>query len=285
MILENNRKTPGIKNPKDLVNNPFSAPEGFWVRCDSCGSILQHNKLEENFHVCTECQHHFSLGARKRIELLCDSSSMSEKDSDIEGRDVLNFVDSKSYGERMTASQSKTNLKDAFVSAEAKLFKRPIQVGAFDFSFMGGSMGMAVGEKISRVFDRGFQKKQPVILILSSGGARMHEGILSLMQMAKTVNSMNRFRDKKLPFISLFAHPTTGGVAASFAFLADICIAEPKSLIGFAGPRVIQQTINEKLPENFQRAEFLLEHGMLDCIVPRSQQRAYIHRMLSLLID
>jgi acetyl-CoA carboxylase carboxyl transferase subunit beta len=283
--LENNRKTPGIKNPKDLSNNPFSAPEGFWIRCDDCGHILQHNKLEENLFVCTECAHHFPVGARRRLEILADAGSLKEVDFSVESQDVLNFRDSKTYPERLGASQNKTKLKDAFVSVEAKIEKRPVQMGAFEFSFMGGSMGMAVGEKIARVFDRAYEKEQPAILILASGGARMHEGILSLMQMAKTVNALNRLKEKGIPYISLFTHPTTGGVAASFAFLADVCIAEPHALIGFAGPRVIQQTLNEKLPENFQRAEFLLEHGMLDSIVPRSEQRKFLARMLGFLLD
>ena len=278
------KTTPGIKSPKDPKNSPFSAPDGFWVRCSECQAILQHTFVEQNDHVCTECGHHFRIGSRRRIEMICDPGSFAELDQELAPRDILNFFDSKSYVDRIAASSRKTRLKDAFISGQALLKGRVIQIGAFEFSYMGGSMGTVVGEKVARIFDRAYESKSPAIIFHSSGGARMQEGILSLMQMAKTTAALGRMREAGLPYISVMTDPTTGGVAASFAMLGDLNLAEPGALIGFAGPRVIEQTINQKLPEGFQRSEFLLEHGMVDQVVHRKELRSYLDRVINYLM-
>ena len=277
------KNTPGIKSPKDPKNNPFSAPEGFWIRCGECQAILQHTVIEQNDHVCTECGHHFRIGARRRLDVICDPGSFVEVDQDLTPKDILGFFDSKSYPDRIAQASKKTRLKDAFIAGSALLKGRKIQVGAFEFSYMGGSMGTVVGEKVARIYDRAFETKTPAIIFHSSGGARMQEGILSLMQMAKATVSLNRMREVGLPYISVLTDPTTGGVAASFAMLGDVNIAEPNALVGFAGPRVIEQTINQKLPEGFQRSEFLLDHGMIDAIIHRKEMRAYLDRVLNYL--
>lgn len=277
------KTTPGIKEPKDPKTNPFSAPEGFWIRCGECHAILQHSVIESNASVCTECGYHFRIGARRRLDLICDPGSFTELDQKLEPNDVLGFYDSKPYSERITAASKKTRLKDAFIGGEAMLKGRKIQVGAFEFSYMGGSMGMVVGEKVARIYDRALETQSPAIIFHASGGARMQEGILSLMQMAKATAALSRLRDAGIPYISVLTDPTTGGVAASYAMLGDLNIAEPESLVGFAGPRVIEQTINQKLPEGFQRAEFLLEHGMIDQIVQRKEMRSYLDRVLNYL--
>ncbi|MCA9606967.1 MAG: acetyl-CoA carboxylase, carboxyltransferase subunit beta [Myxococcales bacterium] len=220
------------------------------------------------------------------VELLCDPGSFVELDTGIISKDPLSFTDSKRYPDRLVATRKKTGLDDAMLVGEGTLLGRPLQLGTFLFRFMGGSMGSVVGEKITRMFERGVEKKQPVILLSASGGARMQEGALSLMQMAKTVGALRRLREEaNMPFVSVLLNPTTGGVAASFALLGDINIAEPRALIGFAGPRVIENTIRQKLPEGFQRAEFLLDHGMIDVIAERHQMRATIARFLSHLLD
>jgi len=278
------RKTPGIKQPKDPKSSTFAAPEGFWVRCSECAAVLQHNALEGNLHVCTECGHHFRLNARRRLDLVCDPGSFEEQDQHLSPKDILGFFDSQAYTDRLERSSKKTRLKDAFIGGRALLRKRPIEIGAFEFSFMGGSMGMVVGEKVARLFDRAFEAKAPAIIFHASGGARMQEGLLSLMQMAKTTAALSRLKKAGIPYISVLTDPTTGGVAASFAMLGDVHVAEPNALVGFAGPRVIEQTINQKLPEDFQRAEFLLEHGMIDAIVARKDLRAYLDRMLGILV-
>ncbi|MBS1986093.1 MAG: acetyl-CoA carboxylase carboxyltransferase subunit beta [Bdellovibrionales bacterium] len=277
------KTTPGIKEPKDPTKSPFAAPEGFWIRCAECHAILQHTVVETNNHVCTECGYHFRIGARRRLELVCDPGSFVEMDQDLGPKDVLGFFDSKAYAERIASASKKTRLKDAFIGGQALLKNRKVQVGAFEFSYMGGSMGMVVGEKVARLFDRALQTKSPAIIFHASGGARMQEGILSLMQMAKTTAALGKLRQAGLPYISVLTDPTTGGVAASFAMLGDLNIAEPNSLVGFAGPRVIEQTINQKLPEGFQRAEFLLDHGMIDQIVQRREMRSYLDRVLNYL--
>jgi acetyl-CoA carboxylase carboxyl transferase subunit beta len=275
------RKTPGIKgNAKFEEVGVFKAPEGFWVRCPQCHSILQQEIVRRNAQVCTECGHHYRMSALDRIALISDEGTFKELDAQLEPRDFLGFFDSKSYQDRLAIAQKKTGLKDAFVSGEAKVKGRPVQVGAFEFSFMGGSMGTVVGEKISRLFERALQKRQPAVLFQSSGGARMQEGLSSLMQMAKTLSVLAKLNAEGIPYVSILTDPTTGGVAASFALLGDVNIAEPNALVGFAGPRVIEQTINEKLPKDFQRAEFLLAHGMIDNIVPRSELKSYLSRIL-----
>jgi acetyl-CoA carboxylase carboxyl transferase subunit beta len=275
---------PGIKGPKDPKNSPFQAPEGFWVSCPACHAILQRTHIQENMSCCPECNHHYRVGARRRLDLVLDSKSFVEEDADLVPRDVLEFLDSKPYAERLEASFEKTRLRDALVSGSGSIRGIPVQVGAFDFSFMGGSMGMVVGEKVSRVFERAIERKQAAILFHSSGGARMQEGLLSLMQMAKTTGVLSRLRQAQVPYVSVLTDPTTGGVAASFAMLGDLHVAEPNALVGFAGPRVISQTINQTLPEGFQRAEFLLEHGMIDAIVSRQQLPEYLSRVIKFLM-
>jgi len=235
--------------------------------------------------VCTECGHHFRVGALRRLETFCDPGSFQEKDADLKPRDILDFFDSKSYAERLKASIKKTGINDAFIAGSAKLCGRSVEVGAFEFAFMGGSMGTVVGEKVSRVFDRAYENKCPAIVFHSSGGARMQEGLLSLMQMAKTTVALSKMKAAGIPYFSVMTDPTTGGVAASFAMLGDVNIAEPEALVGFAGPRVIEQTISQTLPEGFQRSEFLLQHGMIDAIVPRKELRAYVDRMIGFLVD
>lgn len=279
------KKTPGIKQPKDPSQSPFAAPEGFWIRCDDCHAILQQSIVVENLHVCTECKHHFRIGAYERLRTVCDVGTFTELDLELRPKDVLGFFDSKAYVDRIKASTNKTKMTDAFVSGRAKILGMPVSVGAFEFSFMGGSMGMVVGEKVARVFDRAYEEKIPAIIFHSSGGARMQEGILSLMQMAKATAALSRLNEAGIPYISVMTDPTTGGVAASYAMLGDFNIAEPGALIGFAGPRVIAQTINQKLPEGFQSAEFLLEHGMIDAIVFRKDLPNYLHRVLNFLQD
>ncbi|HJK90217.1 MAG TPA: acetyl-CoA carboxylase, carboxyltransferase subunit beta [Polyangiaceae bacterium LLY-WYZ-15_(1-7)] len=259
--------------------------EGVFRRCDTCGATLKAEEFEANLEVCPGCGHHYRLSAEAWIELLLDPGSWVEHDAGLQATDPLGFVDSKPYRQRLEASRKKTGHQDALLAGDGTLNGRPIQLGVFLFRFMGGSMGSVVGEKITRLFERGLEKNQPVVLLSASGGARMQEGALSLMQMAKTVAALGRLRDAGLPFISVLLHPTTGGVAASYALLGDVNIAEPRALIGFAGPRVIEQTIRQKLPEGFQRAEFLLEHGMVDRIAHRHEMRATIARLLSHFLD
>jgi acetyl-CoA carboxylase carboxyl transferase subunit beta len=275
---------PGIRSSvNEALQGAFKAPEGFWTRCPKCSAILQQSLIDANHQTCTECQHHFRMGARARLDLVVDAGSFRELDDDLAPRDFLGFYDSKSYADRIKASQKKTGLKDAFVSGEATVNGIPVQIGSFEFAYMGGSMGTVVGEKITRLFARSLAKRQPAIVFQSSGGARMQEALASLMQMAKTLTLVAKLNEAGVPYISVLTDPTTGGVAASFALLGDVNVAEPGALVGFAGPRVIEQTINEKLPKDFQRAEFLLEHGMIDKIVPRREMRAYIERVLRLL--
>lgn len=258
-------------------------PEGLWTKCHNCGEIIYSKEVEKNLHICPKCNYHFRISARRRLELLFDEGSFAEFDANIRSTDFLDFKDSKSYKDRIKAALSKGGSKDAVICGECKLEGLPVQVAVFDFSFMGGSMGSVVGEKITRAIERGVQKKQPVIVFSSSGGARMQESILSLMQMAKTSAALSRLREQGIPFISVLTDPTTGGVTASFAMLGDINMAEPKALIGFAGPRVIEQTIRQKLPEGFQRSEYLLEHGMVDIIVDRREMRQKLAQILKML--
>lgn len=259
--------------------------EGVFRNCDQCGETVLSEDFAKNLEVCPKCGFHGRLTAEAWIEVLTDPGSFKEYDRGLTSADPLGFVDSKSYADRVSSTIKSTGMEDAFVEGEAAIDKRDVQFGMFVFRFMGGSMGSVVGEKITRLFERGAEKRQPVILLSSSGGARMQEGVLSLMQMAKTVAALGRLRDVRMPFISVILNPTTGGVAASFSLLGDVNIAEPKALIGFAGPRVIENTIRQKLPEGFQRSEFLLEHGMIDMIAPRAEMRSTISRTLSLLLD
>ena len=258
---------------------------GVFRKCDACNVTLRAEDFTSNHEVCPACGHHYQLSGEAWVELLADPGSFVELDTGILAKDPLAFTDEKRYPDRLAASRKKTGLEDAMLVGEATLIGRPIQIGTFLFRFMGGSMGSVVGEKITRMFERGAEKRQPVVLLTASGGARMQEGALSLMQMAKTVAALRRLRDVNAPFVSVLLNPTTGGVAASFALLGDINIAEPRALIGFAGQRVIENTIRQKLPDGFQRAEFLLEHGMVDVIAERQEVRATIARFLSPLLD
>jgi acetyl-CoA carboxylase carboxyl transferase subunit beta len=258
-------------------------PEGLWTKCQNCRETLYSKDLEKNLNVCPKCNHHFRIPAEKRIELLLDDGVFVEFDADLVAVDFLEFKDSKSYQERINAALAKGGSKDAVICGEGKVEGIPVQLAIFDFSFMGGSMGSVVGEKITRAIERSIDKKMPLIIISASGGARMQESILSLMQMAKTAAALARLRELGLPYISILTDPTTGGVTASFAMLGDINMAEPKALIGFAGPRVIEQTIRQKLPEGFQRAEYLLDHGMIDFIVERKDMRRKLSQLISML--
>jgi len=258
-------------------------PEGLWTKCQNCNTTLYSKDIEKNLNVCPTCGFHFRVTARKRIELLLDAGSFTEYDAGMVSVDFLKFKDSKSYQDRINAALAKGGSRDAVICGSGTLDATPVQVAVFDFSFMGGSMGSVVGEKITRAIERGIERRNPVIIVSASGGARMQESVLSLMQMAKTSAALARLRDLGLPFISILTDPTTGGVTASFAMLGDINMAEPKSLIGFAGPRVIEQTIRQKLPEGFQRAEYLLDHGMVDLIVDRREMKETLSKILKML--
>ena len=252
-------------------------PEGLWVKCDNCKEIIYRKEVEKNFKVCPKCDYHFRISASERLPYLVDEGSFLEVEDGLSPRDFLGFKD---YRDKLKSSRKKTGLKDAVISGEAKIGGMPVSVVVMDFNFMGGSMGSVVGEKIVRAVERAMEKKTPFVAVASSGGARMQEGILSLMQMAKTSAAIARLGEAGLPFISILTDPTFGGVTASFAMLGDIIIAEPKSLIGFAGPRVIEQTIKQQLPSGFQRAEFLQDHGMVDMIVSRRDMHAALAKVL-----
>lgn len=258
-------------------------PEGLWTKCPSCSEVILTKDIEKNLNVCPKCLHHFRISARQRLDILLDAGTFAEYDQDLVSIDFLQFKDSKSYQERINAAVAKGGSKDAIICGEGTIESTPVQIAVFDFSFMGGSMGSVVGEKITRAIERAIDRHLPVIIISASGGARMQESILSLMQMAKTSVALAKLREQGLPYISLLTDPTTGGVTASFAMLGDINIAEPKALIGFAGPRVIEQTIRQKLPEGFQRSEYLLDHGMIDIIVQRKDMRSTISKILKML--
>jgi acetyl-CoA carboxylase carboxyl transferase subunit beta len=264
---------------------PPEAPkgEGMWEKCDGCGEVIYKADWEANWNVCPKCGHHDMLPVRRRFEMLLDPGTFQELDTELTPQDPLGFVDAKKYRDRLKSTFKNTGMRDAFISGVGAIGGKQVSIGSFAFEFMGGSMGSVVGEKVARVIDRAFERRIPCIVFSSTGGARMQEGIFSLMQMAKTSAALNRFRAVRKPYISVMLHPTTGGVAASFAWLGDVIIAEPKALIGFAGPRVIEQTIREKLPPGFQRSEFLLEHGMIDAIVPRLEMRDRLNQLLGLM--
>ncbi len=267
----------------DASEKPSFA-KGVFRKCDGCGETMSAEALEKTFEVCPQCDHHHKLSASRWRELLLDDGALEEWDGALEPTDPLSFSDGKPYPMRVAASQKSTRSKEAIEIGKARILGLPVAYGAFVFNFMGGSMGSVVGEKITRLFERGASRKLPVVLLQASGGARMQEGILSLMQMAKTVAARERLRDIGVPFVSVRLHPTTGGVAASCAVLGDVNLAERGALIGFAGPRVIETTILKKLPEGFQRSEFLLEHGMVDRIVDRREMRREISLVLRLLL-
>ncbi|WP_224960202.1 acetyl-CoA carboxylase, carboxyltransferase subunit beta [Geomonas subterranea] len=258
-------------------------PEGLWTKCVSCGETIYTKDIESNLNVCPKCGHHYRISTKKRIELLIDEGTFTEFDAGIVSVDFLEFKDSKSYQDRIDQAVAKGGSKDAIVCGSGKIEGTPVQICVFDFAFMGGSMGSVVGEKITRGIERALQEGTPCIIVSASGGARMQESILSLMQMAKTSAALAKLREAGLPFVSILTDPTTGGVTASFAMLGDINMAEPKALIGFAGPRVIEQTIRQKLPQGFQRSEYLLDHGMVDVIVERAKMKSQLSSILKML--
>jgi len=258
-----------------------SVPEGVWIKCPMCDAQLYRNELERNLQVCPKCDHHMRIGARQRLDIFLDPDSQQELSANLEPEDPLKFRDSKRYRERITLAQKKTGERDALVSTTGTLFGRPVVACAFEFSFMGGSMGSVVGERFARAANHATDNKMPLISFAASGGARMQEALFSLMQMAKTAAALARLGDMNVPYVSVLTDPTTGGVSASLAMLGDVNIAEPFALIGFAGPRVIEQTVGQKLPEGFQRSEFLLDHGAVDMIIDRRQMRDQIADLLA----
>jgi acetyl-CoA carboxylase carboxyl transferase subunit beta len=261
-----------------------TVPEGLWTKCEACAAVLYRPELERNLSVCPKCSNHMPLGARARLEHFLDPGEKREIAAGLEPADPLKFRDSKKYRDRITAAQKKTGEKDALVALSGKLAGQDVVACAFEFGFMGGSMGSVVGEKFARAGQESLRQRAPLVCFSATGGARMQEGLLSLMQMAKTSAVLGRLAAAGVPFISVLTHPTTGGVSASLGMLGDVNIAEPGALIGFAGPRVIEQTVREKLPEGFQRSEFLLEKGAIDMIVDRRQMREQIAGLLSLLM-
>ncbi len=259
--------------------------ENVFVRCEECGAHLYKKELEDALQVCVHCNYHFRLGAYDRLEQLFDDGYCEELDEEVVSTDPLNFVDSKPYTKRISQAQHATGLPEAVITARGKVGSHRVYAGAMDMNFIGGSMGSAVGEKITRLIERAIGDRGAVIMFSASGGARMQEGTLSLMQMAKISAALAALEERHLPYISVLTDPTTGGVTASFAMLGDLIIAEPKALIGFAGPRVIEQTIRQKLPKDFQRSEFLLDHGMLDAIVDRRQLRPFLIKSLDFMMN
>src|SRR5580700_8326057 len=277
------REKPGVEGTAEADKRVRT--EGLWLKCESCGQIIWKKTLDENMQVCPKCEHHFRLDARARLALLFDEGAYEELDADLISTDPLRFEDSKTYADRLEGMQKATGLADALVSGVGTLAGRRVQICAMELKFIGGSMGAVVGEKITRAIERGQARREPVIIISASGGARMQEGAISLMQLAKISAALMRLDEARVPYISIMTDPTTGGVTASFAMLGDLNIAEPGALIGFAGPRVIEQTIRQKLPAGFQTSEFLLDHGFLDAVVKRSEMKNYLGRSLSFFCD
>ncbi len=257
------------KTREQKIDKKVKIPEGLWVKCENCKEIVYKKEIEKNLKVCPKCNYHFRISALERLDLIVDEGSFAEINGGVASADPLGFKDTLSYRDRIREYQKRSGLREAIITGEALISGYPVVVAVMDFSFHGGSMGSAVGEKIVRAAELAMEKKIPLITVASSGGARMQEGIFSLMQMAKTSAAVGKMKEAGIPYISILSDPTFGGVTASFAMLGDIIIAEPKSLIGFAGQRVIEQTIKQQLPENFQRAEFFLEHGMIDLVVDR----------------
>jgi len=260
-----------------------SVPEGLWIKCPACDAVLYRAELERNLYVCPKCSHHMRIGARDRLEHFLDPGSSAEIGAAIAPEDPLKFRDSKRYRDRLVQAQKATGESDALVVLSGTLHALPIVACGFEFQFLGGSMGSVVGERFKRGVDHCIAQGQPLVCFSASGGARMQEALYSLLQMAKTAAALSRLAQAHLPFISVLTDPTTGGVSASLALLGDLNLAEPRALIGFAGPRVIQQTVRETLPEGFQRSEFLLDHGMIDAIVPRNQLRGKVSQLIGLM--
>lgn len=275
------REKPSVEGQPPSEADKSVRTEGLWQKCDSCGQIVWRKAVEDNQKVCPKCGYHFRIGAAERLQQLFDNGEYIEHDAQLRSTDPLRWVDAKSYTRRLEEMRDATKLRDAAISATGRLNGREVQICALELKFIGGSMGAVVGEKIARAIERALERKLPLILVSASGGARMQEGAISLMQLAKVSAVLMRFHDAQLPYISVMTDPTTGGVTASFAMLGDLNIAEPGALIGFAGPRVIEQTIREKLPEGFQKSEFLLEHGFLDAVVKRTELRSYLTNALN----
>jgi acetyl-CoA carboxylase carboxyl transferase subunit beta len=276
MVLDRLRRNAAGRDPKKI-------PDGLWIKCLGCTKTVFKRMVEERLDTCPECNHHFPMAAGRRILSLVDAGSWQEFDAGMSSGDPLSFVDTKGYPERIAQSQAKTGMKDAVICGRGTLDGKPLGVGAMDFGFNGGSMGSVVGEKLTRLVERCTAARIPVVIVSTSGGARMQEGALSLMQMAKTSAALGRHAEARLPYISVLTNPTMAGVMASFASLGDVIIAEPKALIGFTGPRVIRETIKQELPEGFQTSEFLIKHGQVDLIVARQDLRAEIGRLISYL--
>jgi acetyl-CoA carboxylase carboxyl transferase subunit beta len=255
-------------------------PEGLWQKCPDCGEVIHNLELAKNLKVCPKCDYHFTMSAAERIQNLLDECSFEEFDANLTSMDVLKFTGVASYSERLTTYQEKTGMKDAVVTGFGRIAEKPVAIGVMDFHFLAATMGSVVGEKITRMIEKGTKAKRPVIIVAASGGARMYEGMLSLMQMAKTSGALARHAAAGLPYISVLTHPTTAGVMASFASLGDLILAEPKCMVGFAGPRVIRETTHQDLPAGFQTAEFLREHGLIDLIVRRADLRSTLARLL-----
>jgi acetyl-CoA carboxylase carboxyl transferase subunit beta len=275
-------KTPGIKEKKS-DERTARVPEGMWFKCTDCGEVMETKALQENHYICVECNHHFRMSARERIDHLTKGAAFEEYGQDLRSSDPLGFADTKSYKDRLESTIKKMGANDAYVCGRSEIGGLAVHIGAFEFKFMGGSMGSVVGEKITMQLERALEEKTAAIVVSASGGARMQESILSLMQMAKTSAYVMEMRKAGLPFISILTDPTTGGVAASFAMLGDVILAEPKALIGFAGPRVIEQTIRQKLPEGFQTSEFLLQQGFIDQVVPREKLPETLSSLLTMM--
>ena len=280
-----------FKRDKKPIENPTPVEErrvrteGMWTKCTACHAIIWKKDLEANWEVCPKCEHHFRLGARRRLELLLDEEPWIEHEPELSSNDPLHFTDTRPYAQRLKDAQKKQGMKDAIITAEGKLEGRPVMCCSMEFGFIGGTMGAVVGEKVTRAIERCVTQRIPLVVVSCSGGARMMEGAVSLMQLAKVSAALGRLDEARVPFISVVTDPTTGGVTASYAMLGDLNIAEPGALIGFAGPRVIEQTIRQKLPEGFQTAEFLLEHGFLDAVVPRKELKPYIGAALKFFLD
>jgi acetyl-CoA carboxylase carboxyl transferase subunit beta len=280
-----------FKREKSAIENPTPADErrvrteGLWTKCNACRAIIWKKDLEANWEVCPKCDHHFRLSARRRLDLLLDDGQWREHDAELASSDPLHFTDTRPYSQRLQEAQEKLGMKDAITTAEGMLAGRPVICCSMEFGFIGGSMGAVVGEKVTRAIERSLARKTPLVIVSCSAGARMMEGAVSLMQLAKVGAALARLDDARVPFVSVLTDPTTGGVSASYAMLGDLNIAEPGAMIGFAGPRVIEQTIRQKLPEGFQTAEFLLEHGFLDAIVPRKDLKPYIAQVLGFFLD
>jgi acetyl-CoA carboxylase carboxyl transferase subunit beta len=268
---------------KIRVRGKSNVPEGLWTKCPGCGEVVTKAEFEQNLQVCPKCDHHLTLGAAERIKSLVDEGSFKERDADLLSVDSLKFRGVATYQERLETYRKKTGLKDAVITGDAKIGDHNVGLAVMDFNFIAATMGSVVGEKITRTIERATKNKWPVVIISASGGARMYEGMLSLMQMAKTSGALARHAEAKLPYISILTNPTTAGVMASYASLGDLIIAEPKCMIGFAGPRVIRETTHQELPKGFQTAEFLQDHGLVDMIVPRLRMREVLAQLLDFL--